>query len=315
MALAAVVGKSDSKMQGVFVNEPNRIEMMLFKEKLEKNDLDWKFVECPTKEWIALWDEYSKEDKKERSKWRLENKFITSVKKGEQVLKNLNTLKKVNPELFQKCFDKEFILTFMCEFIKSYVIELDPKSEQPLKKKLISFVKKNLQEAIDETDMWEKIKQELYEPRGVMQFWEMPEIVCFITLWKTCLKKEVHVDLTKRIYLKKVICNCWPMMDESWQEQSFFKERFMRLLQAIDGFRGCEKYFLEEADKGHLEEFVKFADQELMYEALMKNFINLRLVNKTIELAAKKEKLDLIPLLILKKNGEWPEDELFDEKD
>jgi hypothetical protein len=62
-----------------------------------------------------------------------------------------------------------------------------------------------------------------------------------------------------------------------------------------------------------LDDFMDTTDRELMYMALKKNFITVGLTDEAIDWAIDRKKLELIPLLILKKHGEWPEEELFKE--
>ena len=52
-----------------------------------------------------------------------------------------------------------------------------------------------------------------------------------------------------------------------------------------------------------MKEFVEHADEEMMLMALKKNFIDVECIDKTIELAMKAEKIEFLPLLILKKNS------------
>ena len=294
-------------------NKRNKIEMMLFKEKHIKDKNRDVIEECPTEEWIALWESYSKEDRNERSLWRLEN---PPVKFFDKTLKNLMYLKKIRTDIFQEIFDQKFVMKLMAEFIKYRVFfyiytgdgigEWNNSSDVD---KFINFVNVNLRENCKEQVMWKKLKQELSVSKAGL-YWEAQEIGSFIMLWKQCFQKKAYLDLNKMIELKEAILRSWPFSGYEVDSQLFIAI-FMTFLQAIDGFKGCEKYFSEGVGGRHLEEFVKLADQELMYVALKKNFINLHLIDETMELAEKERRLDLMPLLILKKNGKWPEDELF----
>ena len=305
------------QLQGVFTNKRNRMEMMLFKKKQVWDNGNDVIVECPTEEWIALWESYTKEDRKVRSTWRLSNYSFYNIKAYDEMISNLKKIKKLRPDIFREIFEKEFVMGLMCELVKSQMFVFDGKWNRPLDvQKFVTFVKKNLKETCEETDMWGKLNQEIFgNDVKMIMMWDVKELVSFITLWKHCFLQKVYIDLTKMFDLKNAILQSFLVFDVVRKGQETFdqKNRFMLFLQTIDGFKDCEKYFLEGYDICYLEDFVKLADQELMYVALKKNFINLCLVNKVIELAAKEEKLDLMPLLILKKNGEWPEEELFAE--
>ena len=99
----------------VIDNKRNKIEMMLFKEKHVKDENRDVIEECPTEEWIALWEDFSKEDKNERSLWRFQN---PPFKFFDNTFNNLMNLKKMRPDIFLEIFDKNFVMNLITEFIK-----------------------------------------------------------------------------------------------------------------------------------------------------------------------------------------------------
>lgn len=297
----------------VIDNKRNKIEMMLFKEKHVKDENRDVIEECPTEEWIALWEDFSKEDKNERSLWRFQN---PPFKFFDNTFNNLMNLKKMRPDIFLEIFDKNFVMNLITEFIKHKEIlygctrdGIEEWNNLSRVEKFISFVHENLKENCEEKDMWEKLDQELLVPQASL-YWQAHEIGGLIMLWKQCFQKKAYLDLTKMIEPKTAIFRSWPFRGYDVDSQ-LFTALFIPFVKAVDGFKGCEKYFSEGLGIRHLKEFTKFAEQELMYEALKKNFINLQLIDEVMELAEKEGRLDLIPLLMLKKNGQWPEDELF----
>ena len=90
----------------VIDNKRNKIEMMLFKEKHVKDENRDVIEECPTEEWIALWEDFSKEDKNERSLWRFQNPPFKFFDNTFNNLKNALTFaNKLSKQGFNKAVD------------------------------------------------------------------------------------------------------------------------------------------------------------------------------------------------------------------
>ena len=276
-------------LQRVFVRR-NRIETLLLKEKVENNQI----VECPTDEWLALWEEYAKEDEKERNLWGIEEIGILT-NEAIRVLQNLQLLKKKERNLFTKIFEEHFIVNLIWVLSrKKILLYVDEPREFDVM--FINFVKKNLKKDALEDVLWERIQNDMLSQRPFDGMIDMVDVVSSVNTWKDCFKKEVHVDLKN---LNKMTRRCWPI----FEELEHFKNFFMPFLNAVDGFTDSKTFFLYGSNTRHLEEFVEHADEEMMLMALKKNFIDVECIDKTIELAMKAEKIEFLPLLILKKNS------------
>ena len=274
-----------------------KIEMLLLKEKIE----DGKIMEIPTDEWLALWEEYAKDDRKLRSLWG-EKEILLNSSNPIRIFENLQFLKKINKDLFAEIFEEHFIVNLIWNFsIKRTLLYINEPREFALM--FINFVKKNMEKdtlkGASEDVLFNRMLNDVLEINPFTGMISMVDVVSSINTWKACFQKEVHIDLLKMPDLKKMTMRCWPMLDELKD----LKEDYLPFLNAVDGFKGGKTFFIHGSNTKYLEEFVEHADQELMLMALKKNFIDVECIDKTIELAMKADKFEFLPLLILKKNS------------
>ena len=204
----------------------------------------------------------------------------------ENIVAKLERLKKKRPDLFHEIFDKDFVMKLIVEIgINGSENETDWESVKLFNK----WIRDNLKDQVTEEDVWNSFL--LLDKIGTK------ELICYIALWRCCFQKKVFVDLEKNPKLIQFFTSI-----RYWEIPI---ERKKRLFRVISGVKGSTKEILDD--------FMDTTDRELMYMALKKNFITVGLADEAIDWAIDRKKLELIPLLILKKHGEWPEEELFKE--
>ena len=241
------------------------------------------FSEEIEKEWIALWESYAKIEKWKRNHWEM---LSTEGDILENIVAKLERLKKKRPDLFHEIFDKDFVMKLIVEIgINGSENETDWESVKLFNK----WIRDNLKDQVTEEDVWNSFL--LLDKIGTK------ELICYIALWRCCFQKKVFVDLEKNPKLIQFFTSI-----RYWEIPI---ERKKRLFRVISGVKGSTKEILDD--------FMDTTDRELMYLALKKNFITVGLTDEAIDWAIDRKKLELIPLLILKKHGEWPEEELFKE--
>ena len=274
-------------------NKKNCIETMLFEENSRC---------CMYDEWISMWEDFANLKKWERALWQVESTEIFKQRDiFKSVLSNLKMLKKNREDLFDEIFEKGFVTKLLFEMGKNVCnMECNKKSV----KALINWISKNLTEPIMEEDFWEIIRDTC-----LFEDYTLFDLANFAGLWSSCFKEKIVVDFVK---IPELITFLFVRVSEM-DNAEIFLEEMKFFLYVVDGIRG-NKMLLGKDMEDFKIKFIEWADEELMYMALKKNFIGMDVIKRIIDCAVKQNRCDLLPLLILKKNGEWPEEELFREK-
>ena len=267
-------------------DKPYCIQSMLF-EDFSKEEEDV---------WISMWTHFAAEDKKTRLCWNIRNvEFQGTVYKN--ILSNLQWLKKKVPDIFSEVFDKDFVMALIVHFAQMnriFVRELDIGA-----KRLGKWISKNLDDAITEEEFWEGID-------CIFNGLYMYDFLNCVCIWNYFFDIPIHVDFknNKKLlnYFTKIVsCDSEKINEPQFECQ---KDLIKDFLEPFDEVENSKSIFLKKEFKNMLDGIINHGDEEFVHMLLAKRFIDKDMIQQTMNLAITQNKLDLMPLFILRKFDE-----------
>ena len=267
-------------------DKPYCIQSMLF-EDFSKEEEDV---------WISMWTHFAAEDKKTRLCWNIGNvEFQGTIYKN--ILSNLQWLKKKAPDIFSEVFDKDFVMALIVHLAQMnsiFVRTLDIGA-----KRLGKWISKNLDDAITEEEFWEGIDcifNRLY----------MQDFLNCVCIWNYFFDIPIHVDFKNNKKLLNFFTKFVSFDSEKINESQFErqKDRIKDFLEPFDEVENSKSIFLKKEFKNMLDGIINHGDEEFVHMLLAKRFIDKDMIQQTMNLAITQNKLELMPLFILRKFDE-----------
>ena len=267
-------------------DKPYCIQSMLFEDfSKEEDDV-----------WISMWTHFAAEDKKTRLCWNIRNvEFQGTIYKN--ILSNLQWLKKKAPDIFSEVFDKDFVMALIVHLAQMnsiFVRALDIGA-----KRLGKWISKNLDDAITEEDFWEGID-------CIFNGLYMYDFLNCVCIWNYFFDIPIHVDFKNNKKLLNFFTKIVSFDSEKINESQFEcqKDRIKDFLEPFDEVENSKSIFLKKEFKNMLDGIINHGDEEFVHMLLAKRFIDKDMIQQTMNLAITQNKLDLMPLFILRKFDE-----------
>lgn len=267
-------------------DKPYCIQSMLF-EDFSKEEEDV---------WISMWTHFAAEDKKTRLCWNIGNvEFQGTIYKN--ILSNLQWLKKKAPDIFSEVFDKDFVMALIVHLAQMdsiFVRALDIGA-----KRLGKWISKNLDDAITEEEFWEGIDCIL---DGLNRY----GFLNCVRIWNYFFDIPIHVDFKNNKKLLNFFTNIVSCDSEKINEVEFEcqKNAIKDFLEPFDEVENSKSIFLKKEFKNMLDGIINHGDEEFVHMLLAKRFIDKDMIQQTMNLAITQNKLELMPLFILRKFDE-----------
>ena len=267
-------------------DKPYCIQSMLF-EDFSKEEEDV---------WISMWTHFAAEDKKTRLCWNIGNvEFQGTIYKN--ILSNLQWLKKKAPDIFSEVFDKDFVMALIVHLARMnriFVRALDIGT-----KRLGKWISKNLDDAITEEEFWEGID-------CIFNGLYMYDFLTCVCIWNYFFDIPIHVDFKNNKKLLNFFTKFVSFDSEKINESQFEcqKERIKDFLEPFDEVENSKSIFLKKEFKNMLDGIINHGDEEFVHMLLAKRFIDKDMIQQTMNLAITQNKLELMPLFILRKFDE-----------
>ena len=267
-------------------DKPYCIQSMLF-EDFSKEEEDV---------WISMWTHFAAEDKKTRLCWNIRNvEFQGTIYKN--ILSNLQWLKKKAPDIFSEVFDKDFVMALIVHLAQMnsiFVRALDIGA-----KRLGKWISKNLDDAITEEEFWEGID-------CIFNGLYMYDFLNCLCIWNYFFDIPIHVDFKNNKKLLNFFTKIVSFDSEKINESQFEcqKDRIKDFLEPFDEVENSKSIFLKKEFKNMLDGIINHGDEEFVHMLLTKRFIDKDMIQQTMNLAITQNKLDLMPLFILRKFDE-----------
>lgn len=280
------------------------MEHLLYAHYLEEDD-DYeriKIVPYEREEWLDLWRKYSQLDEQNQAIWAFKNP-IESWEQIDQIMNNIEELKSMDKELFEKVFTSNFITCFLYEIFAARD-GINWRYEDKKKRQIVKWIRKNRVHELKQEDIWRVLKQfrleaETYLPR--IRFDDT--LVRFSQVWRACGETPIHLSLNDDIQI-----NTFRLHTEDMSKTIVFgvleEEAVNMLLDFCDGIIHNRK----QKNEAFLECLLSGGNKELLYRCLKKNVINQKTAKAGFGYAMEQKKYDVIPLLMLKTHGEWKEE-------
>ena len=267
-------------------DKPYCIQSMLFEDfSKEEDDV-----------WISMWTHFAAEDKKTRLCWNIRNvEFQGTIYKN--ILSNLQWLKKKAPDIFSEVFDKDFVMALIVHLAQMnsiFVRALDIGA-----KRLGKWISKNLDDAITEEEFWEGID-------CIFNGLYMYDFLNCVRIWNYFFDIPIHVDFKNNKKLLNFFTKIVSFDSEKINESQFEcqKDRIKDFLEPFDEVENSKSIFLKKEFKNMLDGIINHGDEEFVHMLLAKRFIDKDMIPKVMNLAITQNKLDLMPLFILRKFDE-----------
>lgn len=267
-------------------DKPYCIQSMLFEDfSKEEDDV-----------WISMWTHFAAEDKKTRLCWNIRNvEFQGTIYKN--ILSNLQWLKKKAPDIFSEVFDKDFVMALIVHLAQMnsiFVRALDIGA-----KRLGKWISKNLDDAITEEEFWEGID-------CILDGLNMYDFLNCVCIWNYFFDIPIHVDFKNNKKLLNFFTKIVSFDSEKINESQFEcqKDRIKDFLEPFDEVENSKSIFLKKEFKNMLDGIINHGDEEFVHMLLAKRFIDKDMIQQTMNLAITQNKLDLMPLFILRKFDE-----------
>ena len=265
-------------------DKPYCIQSMLF-EDFSKEEEDV---------WISMWTHFAAEDKKTRLCWKQVEAEGDICK---NILSNLQWLKEKAPDIFSEVFDKDFVMALIVHLARMnsiFVRALDIGA-----KRLGKWISKNLDDAITEEEFWEGIDCIL---GGLCQ----DDFLNSVCIWNYFFDTPIHVDFKNNKKLLNFFTNIVSCDSEKINEFEFEcqKNLIKDFLEPFDEVENSKSIFLKKEFKNMLDGIINHGDEEFVHMLLAKRFIDKDMIQQTMNLAITQNKLDLMPLFILRKFDE-----------
>ncbi len=292
-------------LEDLFEEDPELsiMEHLLYGYYLEDDD-DYenvKKVPYEPDEWMELWREYIEIDKPHNAIWS----FTFPIQNWDQVeliLENLENLKEEDAETFHKALTSNFVSCFLHEIIYSTLGKNGGISDKN-KKSLVKWMKKHITQEMSQDDFWRVLahfetRDNGYRPRIYLAYYERE----FSQMWRKCCQKPIYVSFQEEIQRNTYLLYTDEKVTSGFGG-SLVEDEVECLLDFCDGVIKNENY----RNGVFLKELMENRNKELLYRCLKKNLVNQITAKETIEVAAKEEYYEAIPLLMLKVHGEWKE--------
>lgn len=246
-----------------------------------------------TEELLELWRKYVELDEKNQVVWEL-NFQLCQWEDIKDIMKNLEAVKAADKELFAKLFTGNLVSCLLYEIVRDENLNLTKKEQEALFK----WIRKHKEQEFEQKDFWRVLKYHTKQKNSMANYYDVDKIsVEYSHWWRQCCQKPIYLSTQDPMQW-----NTFEHCADSYGVLSAFY--FIRmLLQMCDGMVGKYKYVKDD----YLLQMIQENDKELLYECLQKNFVSKEMVKNRMDDVLENQCYDMIPLLLLKCHGEWPE--------
>lgn len=253
---------------------------------------------------LELWRKYVEIDEENQVVWEF-NFQMFQWKDIKGILENLEKIKMADEALFAKLFTGNLVSCLL------YEIERLPKEILTKRNKefLAKWIQKNKVGEFSDRDFWKVVKYHTLTNNEGMERLAMDNTTLkYSYLWKRCCKKPIYLSMKESVH-RETYQFCTLNAEELCLNSYMLEFVGLPLLLKIcDGILGMEGF----SKDNHLIALIEDDNKELLYECLRKNFVNKRMAKNRLEYAMENQRYDLIPLLLLKCHGEWPEGKVLE---
>ena len=249
---------------------------------------------------LELWRAYVEIDDENRVVWEF-NFQMFDWKDIKGILTNLEKIKAADEALFAKLFTGNLVSCLLYEIERIPKKILSKRNQETLAK----WIQKHKTEEFSCEDFWKVVKYHSKKnDAGTEHLIIDNTTLKFSCLWKKCCKKPIYLSM-KDPMQKETFLFCTMNTDNVYSSSLTLEFwGYHLLLKICDGILGLEDL----AKDNHLLALIENDNKELLYESLRKNFVNKEMAMYRLEDVLEKGRYELIPLLLLKCHGEWPEE-------
>ena len=166
-------------------------------------------------------------------------------------------------------------------------------------KRLGKWISKNLDDAITEEEFWEGID-------CIFNGLNMYDFLNCVCIWSYFFDIPIHMDFKNNKKLLNFFTKIVSFDSEKINESQFEcqKDRIKDFLEPFDEVENSKSIFLKKEFKNMLDGIINHGDEEFVHMLLAKRFIDKDMIQQTMNLAITQNKLELMPLFILRKFDE-----------
>lgn len=291
--------------------ELNLYEQVLFCLKKEAESEIQEYVPLKKEEWLKLCQEYVYQPDFGKQYDYVTNPKLWGLnyeRKSGSFISNFQWLKKKDGKLFEELFTIPFTMQFLEEIVL-HMSNFDAEKE-----KTVKWISQIVQ--LTERDFWEHIEKWQKFQGFKVGYHLSEEELQLLKEMKKYLDVEIVPDMKNRVHKKyveelmiktQIASNIYSYGNDNWELDfdNEYKKTILEMFSVIKGFKGMKMTTFP----GLMEALIREGDKEVIHMALIKNFISIGMIKKSIDCAWKEKKSELIPLFLLKKYGEWPEEE------
>lgn len=252
-----------------------------------------------TEQLLELWRKYVEIDEENQVVWEFKfQMFDWNDIKG--ILANLEKIKMADEALFSKLFTGNLVSCLLYEITRIPKEILNKRNKEYLAK----WIQNHKVGEFSYENFWKVVRHHMQNKNDAMDRFNIDNTTLrYSYLWKQCCKKPIYLSMKEHMH-KQTYQFCTLNTDDVYLNSLNLDFVGLNLLLKIcDGVLGLEGF----SKDNHLAEIIETDNKELLYECLKKNFVTKRMAKNRLEDALEKQRYDLIPLLLLKCHGEWPE--------
>lgn len=275
------------------------MEHLLYAQYYQESD-DAEYLEVmdyEKEEWLELWRKYVELDEKNNVVWKFNGK-ISGWNVVERILRMLEQLKAEDKEVFQKAFTGNFISCLLLE------ISQDLTLNEPQISRLADWIQKHKSKKFDQQDFWRVLKH-FYRNNTPDSIFVTTELSRYSRLWRTCTLKPIFISMKDEIQKNTFIYYTGYSSDRVYFNY-LEDQNIDMLLDFCDGVVHYERY----NNQAWVNLLLQEGNKEMLYACFKKNFINKRMAQNALDTDSANKQCDLVPLLMLKAHGEWPEEKV-----
>ena len=280
--------------------ERSMMESLLYGYYCEKSD-DYETVQTVSYElgeWLDLCRKYVELDKENNIIWE----FTKKIKDWEEVLcilENLDKIREQDKHLFEEFFTSNFVSCFLYELLLTEYKILTKRNQ----KKLAKWIQNRKVKPFSQDDFWRVLTCFKREGCGNATYININDMaVEYSQLWRLCCSDPIYISCKDDIQ-KATFDIYTENKSRSGIELDIMMDDVNRLLDLCDGV--IENEWMEKSD--FFKSVLDTSNKEFIYRCLKKNVVNQRTAKAGIERALKNQMYEVVPALMLKCHGEWPQ--------
>jgi hypothetical protein len=233
-------------------------------------------------------------------------RIIEDWKELDMILGKLDIIKENDEKLFSELFNSNFVSCFLKAIvILQYTDPVTTKTLEKRFKKLALWVQNHKVGEFSQDDFWRAVVHVMHRKWGHDSINLDEELMSYSRLWRLCCRKPIYISL-KNSAQSSLYVRIMNGMSGFAFGISGMLEEMEQLLDFCDGVVEHDG-LSSNSKKSLLNEHIAEKNKELFYKCLKKNFFSENDTTYALTKAMEEKAYELIPMLLLKKYGEWPE--------